>query len=103
MAQRYTLEALARLDLQLIAGQVSSYTDHLFNRLGRLTGPFFPKGWGDLQIVDYETDLTYMQRWPPPELQVSLEAFELLCTPFLKEASEGARRKTPATGGGFCT
>ncbi len=35
-----------------------------------LAGPFFPHGWGDLNIVKLEEDLSLISTWPPQGLKV---------------------------------
>lgn len=44
--------------------------DQLYSRIGLITGNFFPKGWGDLRVVNLEEDLTHMQTWPPAGVKV---------------------------------
>ena len=34
--------------------------DHLYSRIGSINGPFFPGGWGNLGIVNYEEDLQHL-------------------------------------------
>ena len=45
--------------------------DHLYSRLASVNGPYFPDGWGDLGVVQFEEDVASITAWPPPELNVS--------------------------------
>ena len=44
--------------------------DHLYSRLASVNGPYFPDGWGDLGVVQFEEDVASITAWPPPELNV---------------------------------
>ncbi len=43
--------------------------DHLYSRLAALNGSYFPAGWGDLRVVQWEQDLECITAWPPKDLQ----------------------------------
>lgn len=56
--------------------------DHLYSRLASVNGPYFPDGWGDLGVVQFEEDVASITAWPPPELNVRGEGDKSLpCTP----------------------
>ncbi|GAX77241.1 hypothetical protein CEUSTIGMA_g4688.t1 [Chlamydomonas eustigma] len=44
--------------------------DHLYSRISALNGPFFPQGWGDLSVVQFEEDAAALTAWPPPDLKI---------------------------------
>ena len=52
------------------AAAASGPVDHIYSRIGLVSGAFFPKGWGNLGVVNLAEDLKHMQSWPPPGLKV---------------------------------
>ena len=38
--------------------------------VNELNGPYFPDGWGDLSVVQFEEDVAAITAWPPPSLKV---------------------------------
>ncbi len=34
-----------------------------------MNGPFFPHGWGDLEVVQFKEDIEAITSWPPPEIK----------------------------------
>ncbi|GFR48319.1 hypothetical protein Agub_g10201 [Astrephomene gubernaculifera] len=94
MSARY-VEALFRavsssatkLDLQGVLSNLSAATaaataasaaplDHLYARIGALNGPFFPAGWGNLSVVNYEEDLRHLIQGPPSSIKLSWRLIE---------------------------
>ena len=58
----YLLEALS------VAG--GRPLDELYSKISSINGHFFPKGWGNLRVVNYEEDLKYILQWPPVGIKV---------------------------------
>lgn len=57
----------------LLAACAGKGLDNLYARFGGLSGAFFPHGWGDLGVVNFEEDLKLIQTWPPADLKVPTE------------------------------
>lgn len=75
---------------QLLLCAAGRPLDHLYSRLGSIhVGPFFPGGWGDLGVVDFEQDVKAMRatpeplkvlsRGPPPRQPLPWPALSLPC------------------------
>ena len=63
--------ALSQSVASRILAKLSGQTlDHLYSRLAALNGPYFPDGWGDLSVVQFEEDVAAITAWPPPSLKV---------------------------------
>eukprot|EP00197_Chlamydomonas_leiostraca_P007037 CAMPEP_0202860166 /NCGR_PEP_ID=MMETSP1391-20130828/1990_1 /ASSEMBLY_ACC=CAM_ASM_000867 /TAXON_ID=1034604 /ORGANISM="Chlamydomonas leiostraca, Strain SAG 11-49" /LENGTH=577 /DNA_ID=CAMNT_0049539305 /DNA_START=86 /DNA_END=1816 /DNA_ORIENTATION=- len=60
---------------QLIAA-TGRPVDNLYSRIGFVTGDFFPKGWGDLGVVNFEEDLKLIQDWPPVGIKLDWKEVE---------------------------
>eukprot|EP00798_Chlamydomonas_sp_ICE-L_P025352 gene25352-11012_t len=60
----------------MLAGSVSRPLDHLYASLGAMQGQFFPLGWGDLRVVDFQEDVKTIQTWPPPTLKINWKEIE---------------------------
>lgn len=46
--------------------------DLLYSRIGGLNGRFFPRGWGNLGIVNLKEDIDLIKQWPPQGLKVTV-------------------------------
>jgi hypothetical protein len=68
----------SKIDLQSVLANVTSATaaasaaplDHFYARIGALNGPFFPAGWGNLSVVNYEEDLRHLIAGPASNMKV---------------------------------
>ncbi|GLC41459.1 hypothetical protein PLESTM_001198100 [Pleodorina starrii] len=72
-----------KLDLQSILSNLTSATaasagplDNFYARIGALNGPFFPAGWGNLSVVNYEEDLQHLIAGPPSNIKLSWRLLE---------------------------
>ncbi|GIL81836.1 hypothetical protein Vretimale_1426 [Volvox reticuliferus] len=73
-----------KLDLQSVLSNITSATaaasagplDHFYARIGALNGPFFPAGWGNLSVVNYEEDLRHLIAGPPSNIKLSWRLLE---------------------------
>ncbi|KAG2499676.1 hypothetical protein HYH03_002611 [Edaphochlamys debaryana] len=50
--------------------------DHFYARVGAFNGPFFPQGWGNLSVVNFEEDLRLLIAGPPSTIRLSWRLLE---------------------------
>ncbi|GLI69895.1 hypothetical protein VaNZ11_014551 [Volvox africanus] len=73
-----------KLELQSVLSNLASATaaasagplDHFYARIGALNGPFFPAGWGNLSVINYEEDLRHLIAGPPSSIKLSWRLLE---------------------------
>lgn len=44
--------------------------------IGALNGPFFPRGWGNLSVVNYDEDLRHLVAGPPAAIRLAWRLVE---------------------------
>ncbi|KAG2425973.1 hypothetical protein HXX76_013344 [Chlamydomonas incerta] len=70
------IQDLSSTTLSQLAASSGPALDHLYARIGALNGPFFPRGWGNLSVVNYDEDLKHLVAAPPASIRLDWRLVE---------------------------
>eukprot|EP00198_Chlamydomonas_reinhardtii_P012300 XP_001701637.1 predicted protein [Chlamydomonas reinhardtii] len=74
-ALQSAIQDLSSTTLSQLAAS-SGALDHMYARIGALNGPFFPRGWGNLSVVNYDEDLRHLVAGPPAAIRLAWRLVE---------------------------